>query len=97
MFIATVQSNDRSKPHRGGMDCPTQPGAALTGLGNILVDIVGYKHVAPMGLGNIRMDIVGYKHATPTGFGISRRAIPAVYRSSWNAGAIITSNPRARS
>ena len=51
MFIATVQSNDRSKPHRGGMDCPTQPRAAPTGLGNILMDIVGYKHVTPMGFG----------------------------------------------
>jgi hypothetical protein len=49
MFIATVQSNDRSKPHRGGMDCPTQPRAAPTGLGNILMDIVGYRHVTPTG------------------------------------------------
>ena len=51
MFIATVQSHDRSKPHRGGMDCPTQPRAASTGLGNILMDIVGYKHATPMGFG----------------------------------------------
>jgi len=51
MFIATVQSNDRSKPHRGGMDCPTQPRAAPTGLGNILMDIVGYRHVTPTGFG----------------------------------------------
>ena len=50
MFIATVQSHDRSKPHRGGMDCPTQPRAAPTGLGNILMDIVGYRHVNPYGI-----------------------------------------------
>src|SRR5450759_3774845 len=33
MFIATVQSNDRSQPQRGGMDCATQPRAAPMGLG----------------------------------------------------------------
>jgi hypothetical protein len=51
MFIATVPSHDSSQPHRGGMDCPTQPCAALTGLGNILMDIVGYKHGTPTGFG----------------------------------------------
>ncbi len=51
MFIATVQSNDRSKPHRGGRDCATQPHAAPMRLGNILMDIVGYKHATPTGFG----------------------------------------------
>src|ERR1035437_5545260 len=54
MFIATVQSNDRSQPQRGGMDCATQPRAAPAGLGNILMDIVGYRHVTPTGFGIFR-------------------------------------------
>ena len=51
MFVATARSDDPSQPHRGGMDCPTQPDAAPTGLGTILMDIVGYKHVTPTGFG----------------------------------------------
>jgi hypothetical protein len=51
MFIATIQSDDRSQPHRGGMDCPKHPHAAPMGLDNILVDIAGYKHGTPTGLG----------------------------------------------
>ena len=51
MFVATARSHDPSQPHRGGMDCPTQPRAAPTGLGNILMDIVGYRHVTPTGFG----------------------------------------------
>ena len=51
MFVAAVRSHDPSKPHRGGMDCPTQPRAAPTGLGNILMDIFGYKHATPTGFG----------------------------------------------
>src|SRR5450759_3378304 len=50
MFVA-VRSHDPSKPHRGGMDCPTQPRAAPTRLGNILMDIFGYKHATPTGFG----------------------------------------------
>jgi len=49
MVIATVPSHDPSQPHRVGMDYPTQPGAAPTGLGNILMDIEGYKHGTPTG------------------------------------------------
>ena len=51
MFVAAVRSHDPSKPHRGGRDCPTQPRAASTGLGNILMDIFGYKHATPTGFG----------------------------------------------
>src|ERR1035437_3496974 len=51
MFVAAVRSHDPSKPHRGGMDCPTQPRAAPTGLRNILMDIFGYKHATPTGFG----------------------------------------------
>jgi hypothetical protein len=51
MLIATVQPNDPSKPHGGGMDCPTQPRAAPTGLKNIRRDIFGYRHGTPTGFG----------------------------------------------
>src|SRR5450759_1545040 len=69
MFIATVQSNDRSKPHRGGMDCPTQPRAAPPGLGNILMDIVGYRYVTLMGFGifrcTLRRPTTQLRHSRP--------------------------------
>jgi hypothetical protein len=43
------------------MDGPPQPRAAPTGLGNILMDIVGYKHVTPMGF-----EISRYVRRRPT-------------------------------
>jgi hypothetical protein len=52
------------------MDCATQSHAAPMGLGNILMDIVGYKHATPTGFGisrRVRRKMPLLHHAIHTG------------------------------